>query len=51
MGYIPVDMLKVTLGIYLSLITKIVNLPFENGCFPDKLKLTEVSPIFKKTMV
>ena len=45
---IPVDMLKVTLDIHLSLITKIINLSFENGCFPDDLKLAEVSPIFKK---
>ena len=40
------DMLKVTLDIHLSLITKIINLSFENGCFPDNLKL--FSPIFKK---
>ena len=32
---------------HLSLITKIINLSFENGCFPDDLKLAEVSPIFK----
>ena len=45
----PADMLKVTLDmIHLSLITKIINLSFENGCFPDDLKLAEVSPIFKK---
>ena len=25
-----------------------INLLFENGCFPDDLKLAEVSPIFKK---
>ena len=47
-GDIPADMLKVTLDIHLSLITKIINLSFENGCFPDDLKLAEVSPIFKK---
>ena len=45
---IPADMLKVTLDIHLSLITKIINLSFESGCFPDDLKLAEVSPIFKK---
>ena len=47
-GDIPADMLKVTLDIHISLITKIINLLFENGCFPDDLKLAEVSPIFKK---
>ena len=48
MGDIPADILKVTLDIHLSLITKIINLSFENACFPDDLKLAEVSPIFKK---
>ena len=47
-GDIPADILKVTLDIHLSLITKIINLSFENACFPDDLKLAEVSPIFKK---
>ena len=48
-GDIPADMLKVTLDIYISLIKKIINLSFENGCFPDDLKLAEVSPIFNKS--
>ena len=47
MGHIPADMLKVTLDIHLSLITKIINLSFKNGCFPEDLKLAEVGPIFK----
>ena len=29
-------------------ITKIINVSFENGRFPDELKLAEVSPILKK---
>ena len=33
---------------FTNLITKIINLSFENGCFPDDLKFTEVSSIFKK---
>ena len=48
MGDIPADRLNVTLNIHLSLITKIINLSFENGCFPDDLKPAEVIPIFKK---
>ena len=48
MGDISADMLKVTLDIHLSLMTKIINLSFENECCPDDLKLAEVSPIFKK---
>ena len=47
---IPAVMLNVTLDIHLSVITKIINLSFENGCFPDDLKLAEVSPKFEKIM-
>ena len=47
-GDVPADILKLTLDIHLSLITKIISLSFENGCFPDDLKLAEVIPIFKK---
>ena len=47
-GDIPADMLKATLDIHLSLITKIIHLSFENGCFLDNLKFTEVILIFKK---
>ena len=47
-GDIPADMLKVALDIHLSLITKVINLLFENGCFPDDLKLAEISPTFKR---
>ena len=47
-GDIPADMLKVTLDIDLSLITKMISLSFENGCFPVGLKLSEGSLIFKK---
>ena len=32
----------------LLLTTKIVNLSFKNNCFPEDLKLAEVSPVFKK---
>ena len=44
-GDIPADILKVTLDIHFSLITKTINLSFENACFPDDLKLAEVSSI------
>ena len=47
-GDVPADMLKIALDIHLSLINKIINLSFENRCFPDNLKLQEVIPIFKK---
>ena len=43
---LPEDMLKVILDIHLSLITKINNFSFENGCFPEDKRLTTVSPVF-----
>ena len=49
MGDFPADMLKVIQDMHLSVITKIVNLSFGNGCFADDLKLAEVSPILKKS--
>ena len=49
MGDFPADMLKVIQDMHLSLIMKIVNLSFGNGCFADDLKLAEVSPILKKS--
>ena len=47
-GDISADMLKVALDIHLSLMTKIINLLFENECFPDDLNVLGVSSIFKK---
>ena len=47
-GEMPVDMLRSTVDIHLPFITKIKYLSFENNCFPDDLKLAEVSPVFKK---
>ena len=32
----------------LSLITKIINWSFEDGCFPGDLKIAELGPIFTK---
>ena len=47
-GNIFVDFLKSTVDIHLPFITNSINLSIENGCFPEELKLAEVSPIFKK---
>ena len=47
-GDIPADILKFIFNVDLLLTTKIVNLSFENNCFPEDLKLAEVSPVFKK---
>ena len=46
-GDIPADVLKSTVNVHLPFITKVINVSFENGRFPDELKLAEVSPIFK----
>ena len=45
---IPAEMLKSTIDVHVSLITKIINSSFPNGCFPDELKSAEVTLIFKK---
>ena len=41
-------MFKIMFKIHLRFKTKIINFSFENDCFPDELKIAEVSPIFKK---
>ena len=47
-GDIPAEMLKSTVDVHVSLLTKIINLSIQNGCFPDELKAAEVTPIFRK---
>ena len=41
-------MLKSTVDIHVSLLTKIINSSIRHACFPGKLKPAEVTPIFKK---
>ena len=45
---IPVSILIDSMDIYLPLFTDIINDSLKNGIFPDKLKLAEVIPLFKK---
>ena len=47
-GDIPIDMLKQTIDIHLPIKTQIINMSIDNNCYPDNLKLAEVSPVFKK---
>ena len=47
-GDIPAEMLKPTIDVHFSLLTKIINSSIQNGCFPDELKAAEVTLIFKK---
>ena len=48
MKYIASEVLKITLNAHLSLITNIIDLFFENGYFPDHLKLAGFIPILNK---
>ena len=41
-------MLKSTIDVHVSILTKIINSSIRNGCFPDELKAAEVTPTFKK---
>ena len=45
---IPTDMLKQTMDIHLPIMTQIINMSIDNNCYPDDLKLAEVSPVFEK---
>ena len=45
---IPTDFLKQTIDIHLPIMTEIINMSIENNCYPDDLKLAEVSLVFKK---
>ena len=47
-GGIPAKILKKSVDIYIKEMTFIINDRIENGVLPDDLKLTDVSPIFKK---
>ena len=46
-GDIPADTLKSSVDIHFPFKTKIINLSFENSCFPDDLKFSEDNPVFK----
>ena len=47
-GDIPAGILKGCVDSYIFVPTKILNTSLERGCFPNQLKLTEVTPVFKK---
>ena len=47
-GGIPTDMLKQTIDTHFPIMTQIINISTDNNCYPDDLKLAEVSLIFKK---
>ena len=47
-GDIPAGILKGCVDSNISVLTKILNTSLERGCFPNQLKLAEVTPVFKK---
>ena len=47
-GNIPARILKGCVDSYISVLTKILNASLERGCFPNQLKLAEVTPVFQK---
>ena len=47
-GDIPVNLLKGSIDTYLPVLTEIINSSFEQNEFPNKLKLADIIPIFKK---
>ena len=44
----PARILKGCVDSYVPILTKILNTSLERGCFPNQLKLAEVTPVFKK---
>ena len=47
-GAIPAGILKDYFDSYISILTKILNTSLEKCCFPKKIRLAEVTPVFKK---
>ena len=47
-GDAPVGIMKDCVDSYISILTKILSTSLETGCFPNQLKLAEMTPVFKK---
>ena len=47
-GDILAGILKGCVDCYISVLTKIFNTSLESSCFPNQIKLAEVTPVFKK---
>ena len=47
-GDILAGILRGCVDSYISVLTKILNTSLERGCFPNQLKLAEVTSLFKK---
>ena len=44
---IPANIAKPSIEYYIKPLTRLVNSSFQNGIFPDELKIAKVIPIFK----
>ena len=47
-GDLPINILKLSVDIYLDFITNFINLSIQNNIFPNELKFADISPVFKK---
>ena len=47
-GTIPVTILKQTIDVHLQHLTNAINHTLQTNCFPDKLKQSEVMPVYEK---
>src|SRR4029077_1492483 len=49
LDYIHTSVLKSCSGVFVPLVTRLINLSFSEGCFPDQFKRAQVTPQLKKT--
>ena len=47
-GSVPENLLKYTWHTFIPYLSEIINDSFQSGNFPNKLKLLEVTPVYKK---
>ncbi|MCI0560555.1 MAG: reverse transcriptase domain-containing protein, partial [Nitrososphaera sp.] len=48
LDYLHTSVLKSCVDVFAPLITRLVNLSFSEGCFPDQFKQAQVTPLIKK---
>jgi hypothetical protein len=48
LDFVPTSLLKACPTVFAELITKLANLSFQEGCFPQAFKTAQVTPLIKK---
>ena len=48
LDYIHTSILKSCVDVFAPMITRLINLSFTEGCFPDQFKQAQVTPLIKK---